>query len=220
MENNEFDEKSGQIRKLASMAPEQLVDHLSTLHKDMNGAAPNILPHVHSTAINAIQFLNSKIPQGSGGLVQDVPRGTSKSDQERWLSLHDVVNNPLSVMGHIEKNSLTPSHVEALKTVYPGLHQEMVQKMSERLGVMKMNKEEMPYKKRVQLGLFMGEPLDSTMTQPVMQTILMANAPKGKPQQVAGAQKKPSQATANSMQKLDKMYQTPGQARAASRSKD
>jgi hypothetical protein len=59
------------------------------------------------------------------------------------------------------------------------------------------------------------------MTQQTMQSIINANAPKGQapqPPQQSGTPKKVSQSTASTMEKNNKMYRTPAQARALGRS--
>lgn len=42
----------------------------------------------------------------------------------------EVVQNPMSVMNHVALGTLTNAHVEALKTVYPQIYQQMIQRVA------------------------------------------------------------------------------------------
>lgn len=211
MEESDFQSKSEPIIKLATMDPTRLSDHLAETHQSTQDVAPNIAPHVNAAAVNAVQYLSSKLPSGGPDLIQDRPQEPSVAEKKQWLDLHSIVDDPTSVLSHIEKGTLNASHVEALKTVYPDLHNEMVSKISEELGKLKSNHQEIPYPRRMQLSLLMDTPLDTTMTQPVMAAIINANAQK------APQKKTVSSSTATTQSKLNKMYQTPDQARAARR---
>jgi hypothetical protein len=212
MEDSDFQQKSAQIRQLASVPPEKLAEHLGATHQTLQNVAPNIAPHVHSTAFNAINFLNSRLPGAGNELIQDPHQEPSKAEKSQWLDLHSVVNNPLSVLDHVQNGTLNHHHVEALNTVYPDLHAEMVSKIGEQLGKLKSIGKELPYQKRLQVGMLMGSPLDSTMTPQSMQAAMMAN--RGANIQTQGKQpKKASGVELDQFNKVNEMAATPLQKR-------
>lgn len=215
MEDNEYQDKSSQIRQLASVPPEDLAEHLGKTHQVLQNVAPNIAPHVHATAFRAINFLNGKLPGNGNELAQDPEQEPSRAQKSQWLDLHSVVNNPLSVLDHVENGTLNHHHMEALTSVYPDLHQEMVSKMAEHLGDMKMKGKELPYQRRLQVGLLMGQPLDSTMTPQSMQAVMAANAGASAPSQ--GRPKKASGAELDQLNKVNEMAMTPQQKRLSSK---
>ena len=215
-ENEDYDQKANQIRNLGNMPPDQLATHLSSLHNTLEAGAPNVAPHIYTTAANAIQFLNSKLPSHGNELVQDQAPGPSQAQKRAWLDLHSAVNDPVSILDHVSKGTLTSHHVEALQSVYPDLHQEMVQKAAEQLGQLKNNDGMLPYAKRVSLSKLMGQPLDSTLTPPSYQAILAANGASG--QQAAQKQPKAKKASGVELNQIDKtnqLSQTSLQAREA-----
>src|ERR1700679_1497697 len=116
---NDYGDKSTQIRQLAGMQPDQLVDHLTNAHPNISQVAPNIAPHVFSAATNAIQFLNSKLPSHGNELPQDKAPGPSQQQKNAWLDLHKTVSDPVSVLNHVKNGTLNSHHLEALQSVYP-----------------------------------------------------------------------------------------------------
>lgn len=212
----EYKTKSNTIRQLASYPPDKLVDHLTAVHPHVATVAPGIAPHVYSAATNAIQYLNSKLPNAGNELLQDKQMPPSMAQRNAWLDLHKTVDNPLSVLDHVNKGTVHSGHIDALKSVYPDLHQEMVQKTMEHLGGMKMKGQELPYQKRLSIGKLIGMPLDSTMTQQNMQTIMQAAGPNtGPAAQGTKGPKKASGPELNEIDKVSKLSQTPEQARQA-----
>lgn len=209
MDDSDYNEKAQQIRRLSALPPDQLIDHLSKTHSGLEDIAPNITPHIHTAAANAIGFLNSKLPRVGNEMPQDTVPPVSIAQQKQWLGLHRVIDDPLSVLEHANNGTLNHSHIEALKAVYPDLHQEMVNKAQEQLG--KLNGRHIPYAKRVAIAKLAGAPLDSTMTQANMQAIQMAASPNQGPAAQAG--KKASGVELKQINKVNAIYSTPQQDR-------
>lgn len=213
MNANEYDTKAGQIRQLNGMPPDQLANGLASVHQKLSEVAPNIAPHIHTTAINAIQYLNSKLPNAGNELPMDSEEGPSKAQKSQWLQLHETVNNPLSVLDHVKNGTLGGHHVEAIKTVYPDLHQEMVNKMNEEIGALKAKGQSVPYKLRSGIAQLTGSPLDSSMTPQHMQSIMMSQMGQQMNQKASGAPKKASGSELSQINKVSGMYATAEQSR-------
>ena len=205
-------EKSGQIRQLASMPVDAFAKHLSDLHNTLDVAAPNLAPQIYATASNAVQYLNNKLPKGSQELPQDPAVSTSKAQQRNWLELHNLVNNPVKILDKINDGSLTNGQIDAIKSVYPDLHQEMSQKLIERLGKAKNDGQRLPYSKRIAISKFIGQPVDSTLSQQQMQAVIQSAAPRN-PQQGNGSGKAKTANWLSEADKVTKLYETPVEAR-------
>ena len=211
---NEYQTKSNQIRQLAALPPEKLADHLSNLHNALDGIAPEIAPHVYSTAGNAISFLNNKLPFAGNELPQDSLPEPSRAQKEAWLNLHDAISDPIGILDHVNKGTLTSHHLEALHNVYPDLHQEMSQKIVEKLGDLNLKNRKIPYSKRISLTKFLGVPIDSTLTPESMQAIIKSASPNtGPAAQEVQKPKKASGTELGQIQKVTDLYKTPDQAR-------
>ena len=209
---DDYKENASHIRQLGMMPTDDLLSHLSKQHENLEAVAPNISPHIHATALRAVQFLNSKLPQHQEfGLDQGVQ--PSKAEQNRWMELHDTVNNPLSVLEKVGNGTVGPHHIQALQAVYPDLHQEMIQRANDEMGKLKLAGKTIPYSKRVSLGILTGQPLDSTMTPQSMQAIMMSAAGNTTSQQGQPKQKKASGSELSQINKVTQMGLTPLQAR-------
>jgi len=213
MKNDGFEQKSGMIRQLAALPADQFSDHLSQVHPGIATTAPNIAPHIFSAATNAVQFLNSKLPHSGNELPFDEKSKASKGERSAWLELHDLVSDPTSVLNHVKNGTLTSHHMEAMRTVYPDLHQHMVDKINQELGGLKMKGKDVPYSKKIAISKFIGQPLDSTMTSQNMQAIINSAAPNPGPAVAAGQKGKASGTALTQINKTNSIYQTPDQHR-------
>lgn len=207
MTNEGFQEKSDQIRQLASLPPERFSEHLANLHNTLDASAPNIATHIYASANNAVQFLNSKLPKMGNELIQDKLPELSELSKNKWLKTYHAVNDPLSVLDHVDKGTLTHEHVEALRSVYPELHQDMSNQILEHLGKMKMNGKQLPSSKKLAISKFLGMPIDSSLTPQSLQAIINANAGAQKPMQPKAPQKA-SNAELSQINKVNPIYRT------------
>lgn len=224
MNNQEYDQKAQSIRQLAALPPDGMANHLTNVHPEISNIAPNIAPHIFSAASSAVQFLNSKLPSAGNELPQDHYVSPSRTQQAAWLDLHKTVSDPTSVLEKIKNQTLNQHHVEAIKTVYPDLHEEIKGKIVEQLGKQKSEGKKMPYGQRIAMAKYVGMPLDSTMTSQSMQAIMKSASGNAGPEAQASQQQqqapkgsKPSGTELTQINKVNAIYQTPGQAREVSR---
>lgn len=219
MDSNDYDKKVSDIRHLASLPGEALVDHLDESHSQLGGIAPNILPHIHLAANRALQFLNSKLPSAGNELPMDTDIKPASAQKRAWLDIHDTINDPLKVLDKIKNNTLNRHHIEALQTVYPDLHQEIIQKMQEQIGELKSKGQQIPKKQRLSISMFMGQPLDSIQTSMAMQSILKANNGAQSQNQPQGKQRKASAVELREIDQSNAMYATSLQNRQINKRK-
>ena len=210
--SDEYNKKSNQIRQLAAMPQEQLTDHLSQLHDTINSVAPNIMPHIHATAINAIQFLNSKLPTTGNQMVQDRVVPLSEVQKRQWLNLHSIVDDPIKILDHVNNGTLNNQHLELMHSIFPDIHREMADKLRLELGSLHMKNKQLPYAKRQSIAKFISEPIDSTMTQQAAQAIISSYTATTAKQQQMNKQHKASSTELTQIDKVNKMALTSTQA--------
>lgn len=129
----------------------------------------------------------------------------------------DIASQPLLVLKHAREGTLQIADLNTINTVYPGLLKKIASETYEQMIQSKTDGNAIPYKQRLSISMLTGQPLDSTMSQPIRAVIMAANAPKGPPPAPITKQKKVSKSTASVMEKSTALLQTPDQSRAASR---
>lgn len=213
MDDSGFDKKAAKIRELAGMPVEQFADHLAKTHSGLEEVAPNIAPHVHAAATDAVGYLNSKLPFVGNEMPQDAIRRISPAEKRRWLDIHEAINDPVSVLDKVANHTVRSHQVDALRAVYPDLHQDMVSQLHEQLGNLKFKDKRLPYARRLAIQKFIGQPIDSSMTPQAMQSIIRSNANQAAPESQAGAAGKTGQSQLSQINKVTGLYYTPDQKR-------
>lgn len=129
-----------------------------------------------------------------------------------------MVEQPLTVLNKVKDGTVNSQDMKTLNAVYPNLYTKLKDKLSQAL-VERADKDKLiPYKTKLGMSLFMGQPLDSTMTPQAIQAVQTAGM--NVPSQPQGGP--PPGKQHGQMAKLDKlagMYGTPLTARQQSRQK-
>ena len=190
---------------------------LQNLGGDLGHYMPEHTTALAATAATALSFLNSQRPNPTPKSPLDTKLPADPAKQAEYNRLLDIAAKPLVVMDKIKNGNLTSKEVAGLKTMYPDLYTNLVSKISDEMNTHITDGGNVPYKTRIGMSLFMGMPMDSTLTG----ASIMAAQPKNKqdqqqPQQGSGVSAK----TGNSLNKMAKGYQTPGQAREQHAQKD
>lgn len=128
------------------------------------GGAPNIGAAFNGKMTNALQFLYKAMPKPPRPRSPFAPQykfRPSDRDMHAFEQKLRVLQDPFVVFEELKNGTLTHDHMDALKTVYPQLHQQMVNKVQQSVinGV-----DPIPYAQRVKLSLLMDVPMDSSMT--------------------------------------------------------
>ncbi len=123
-----------------------------------------IAASLNDKANQAFQYIFSEMPKPASPRnifapqVKWRPSDTELSAFEQKVS---VVLNPLTVLNELENGTITKNHIDALKKVYPKMHQVLKDRIFKEAA--KGNKP-LDYSGRVKLSLLMDEPLDRTLT--------------------------------------------------------
>lgn len=161
-----------------------------------------------------VGYLNSIRPDQTPALPFDPPM-KSKQQEYQYDQALTIAVDPLSILGKVKNGRLTPSQVSAIQTMYPEVYGYLKQEMTSKIAKAQFDKTLIPPTARRSMAVFMGTPLDTTMTPVSIQNVqamyAKQRAASQQQQADAGSPKK-------STSKLDKMAQgaqTDSQALAA-----
>lgn len=159
-----------------------------------------------ASTTRAMQYLQSIKPQPfrSSPLDKEIP--PSKAEMARYNRALDIAQEPTIVLKHIKEGTLQANDVQDLVNLYPSLYNQYVSKLTNEITAMQGADVDIPYKTRMNLSLFMGQPLDTTMLPSSIQ------AAQPIPQPPPPQNQKPSQSAAKAMEKSHKQYMTPLQS--------
>lgn len=154
----------GEVKQpLDAPAPKQLGPNLNAANAlETHNPDQNMLLQSAKGRIN--NYLNSVRPMPDSKLPFDA--ATKDPQKERqYNKVLDMANQPLSVLNHIKDGSLTPEQVKHFSNMYPELYNHLSKKLTERVTKAQMDKETPPpAKTRQAMSLFLGSPLDSSMS--------------------------------------------------------
>lgn len=183
---------------------------------EIGGSTAHYLPDhgqaLGEKAASAVNYLNSLKPSTAKANPLDGDVKPSKVAEGAYNNALNIAEQPLIVLEHISKGTLTPEDLVHLDHLYPGLHQRMIQKLTAEVANTMSKGEIIPYKVRLGMSMLMGQPLDSTMTPQAIQ----ATQPQAQPMPQPEARAKHSMTALNKMSAMD---MTPQQSREASRLK-
>ncbi len=153
------------------------------------------------------KYLESIKPSqtATGPLNSPVP--PSQQQQASYNRQVHLVEQPLSIIEHVKNGSLLPQDLQTLSTVYPKLYAKLQGSIMEHIIDVKTDNKTVPYHSRISLSQFLGQPMDTTMTQGAMLAAIQANTPKV-PQEPPGKAKKPSKPSLAQQEKLNGMFET------------
>lgn len=122
--------------------------------------APRTANAFQSVAVRAAQYLAAQAPHRRGQTTimphLDEPR-ISQTDEKKYLLVAHAVHDPVSVLHDMGQGRATRAQIDALKTVYPKLYGELVQRLQERLAD---RTQPLAYEQRKQLALLFGAAAD------------------------------------------------------------
>lgn len=199
MPSKEDRQKLEKIINTYQNAPEHLLELT-------NGQVGHYLPGhqaaLTQTAAQSVQYLAKLKPQPYKPGPLDKPIEPSQAQLDRYHRALDIANQPALVMQHIKNGTLQISDLQDLKTMYPALYNSFSQRLTTEINNNVSEENHIPYKTRIGLSLFLGQPIDTTMSP---QSIMSA-------QPVPPPPKAPAAAKTKDLAKGAKSAQTPEQA--------
>lgn len=200
---------------------EGLKKHIDDLHMNpekilqvggsLSGAMPLHSGMIAAKAANATSYLSALKPKGNQLAPLDKITPPSKIDEMNYHRQAEIAEQPLSVLNRVKNGTVSPSDIQTLQTLYPAIHQSIMNKTFEKVADAKQSGVLLPHKQRMGLSSLMG-PLDFTQTPQASQAIIQSAAGNTASQSQGNQKKQKSGATAatlKQMDKVDEMSQTP-----------
>lgn len=185
---------------------------------DNNHSVPEYNTAFAATASRVVQYLASLKPDTKPKNPLDRERPANAFEKSAYNRAMDIAEQPLVVLKAIKDGRITPKDIVALRTMYPSLYNNLSKKMLDNVTNSVHKGEIIPYGTRMGLSLFLGQPLDSTMTPSAIMAAQGANqASNQKREAQEQPQRAPSAASMKGLSKLPATAQTPGQQREAAR---
>lgn len=184
---------------------------LTTVGNEAGHYMPDHGTALAQTATQAVSYLNSIRPNTDRKNPLDakpIPSSTAKAQYDRALA---IAAQPLVTLQHLQNGSLTSQDLIHLKNMYPAALASMQSAVSKEMMNAVSKGVTIPYKTKLGLSLFMGQALDSSMTQQgiVSAQPVSKGANSQQPQQ--GTINKPKRGTAV-LSKIPNQFRTPGQS--------
>lgn len=189
---------------------------LNALDK-ITGKVGHYLPE-HGDAMNQmsqniVSYLQGQKPTIPKTGILDSITPISPADKAQYNRTLDIAQQPLVILNHIKQGTLTPKDVQDMRMMYPALYSKLTQTLMSNVIEHTSKGKQVAYKTRLGLTLFLGQPMDSTLTQGA----ILGAQPM--PRQSNQPNTSPSAAKTKELNKMPSMSQTPGQAREAQKQK-
>lgn len=183
---------------------------------DTGGDVPHYLPETGTILAqrggSAVQYLNSLRPEPKQISPLDRPLPPTEDQKMNFKNALEIAEQPLVVMDKIKSGTLTEHDMVHLNNLYPALVQKFRGQLTANLMEAAEKGTYVPYKTRMGLSLFLGQPLDSTMLPESIQAAQLSEFTAA-PSQQSGQPAAPIKHKTAALNKLAPMYATGSQAR-------
>ncbi len=160
----------------------------------------------------ALGYLQSIKPQPFKPSPLDKPIDPSKAEMARYNRALEIAQQPAVVLQHVKDGTIQANDIKDLGAMYPGLYKKMAGDLSIKMTDAASKGIAIPYKTKIGLSLFLGQPLDTTMTPSSIQSAQSVFMPKSGTQLPNMGSQQPKSGNLDKLGKNIKSYQTPNQA--------
>lgn len=188
----------------------------------MNSSNPvgHYMPDTNSamsaTVGRAVQYLQGIRPKVDQPTPLDLPLKPSRAANSDYIRQLAIVQQPAMVMDHIATGDLTHNDIMTLHTVYPSAYQRMASKVSDQLIKQAQGDKPIPYATKQALSLFMGQPLESSLS-PMNIMAAQSSGASESPQQPQAPEMTKKKVPSTAKITFGQMSQTTSQAREQAR---
>lgn len=153
---------------------EKLDKAVEELQKNPNGVFANndselgyYMPEVQAgvamASTRALQYLQTLRPskEQPGPLNTKIP--PTPGAQARYERALAIGQNPIVVLNNIKEGTLLETDLKDMGAMYPGLYKHLTTQLTDDMVKAQSEDKLIPYKTRMGLSLFLGQPLDTTM---------------------------------------------------------
>ncbi len=183
--NQRFQELSDFLSE-PNRAVERIGRNLDGLHE----VFPKIAEQMAIKGMVAARYLHDQAPRPlTERAAMSGKWKPSDAELTSWAKKVAAVNDPTELLRELEAGRLSIDTVEAVKTVYPKLYEQIVLQIAEEIPELR---EKLPYNDRVQLSILFNLPVEETMRNDfVMAMQQVAAADKMAAQQMQAPQQRP-----------------------------
>jgi len=179
---------------------------------NVGGKLSHYMPE-HATALTAtaqaaVNYLNSQKPTEMQAGVLDRKLSPSPMAEANYRAALEVAESPLSVLARTKNGTLNPMHINHLKNLYPALFPNIVHTVTDAMLSHLSGDGTVPFSMRSGLSTLIGQPMDSTFTQPSIAAAQATFIPPQMPQAASGTKRGTSK-----LGKAAELHQTPSEAR-------
>jgi hypothetical protein len=204
--------------KLDKLVTENIKDPSRLLAMNDNNPVLEYNGPYAATSARAVAYLSQLKPKTEPTNPLDSKRVPSKSEQATYNRALGIAQQPLVTLKYIQDGTLTRQDMQALQTIYPSLHAQLVNQVTQQMVNTLARGKSIPYSTRKSLSTFIGQPLDSTLTpQSIQAAQPVSEQPQQQPQQ-GGQSKPPSASSMKGLEKGVSANRTPSQARGLEQS--
>lgn len=196
----------GKLDKLVSEY-QQNPDKMLTLGD--NNPVPEYGQAFAQTTARAVSYLSTLKPDNNPKLPLDAKVKPNAFQVAAYNRALDTAQQPLIVLNRIKEGTLTPQDLVTVKTIYPKLYDRLSQRLTDQIIDQMSKGQQIPYKTRLGLALFLGQPLDSTMT-PEAIVAAQTKSTGAQPETATQPGSKPKHSM-NALTKMSDQYKTPDQ---------
>ncbi len=137
-------------------------NHITAIAKAVNPNDPNTAMALNQSGSNVLNYLYNQMPKAPTGPVPFQASWQPTPQQlKAFTSQVAVAADPFVVLDKLGDGSLNQNHVQALKALYPSIYTKLVDQIKQE--GMKKNAAKLPYSKKIQLSLLLGEKLDPSL---------------------------------------------------------
>lgn len=195
------------------------LDKLVAAHRDEpaatvagnDGDLGHYLPQ-HQVALaqystQALKYLQSIEPQPfrTGPLDKEIP--PTPAQEARYDRAKTIAIQPSFVLQQVKDGTIIPTDIIDLKSMFPAVYNDMAQKIQANMIDMHDKDKLIPYRTKIGISMFLGQPLDASMSP---DSIMSAQPAPKQPQQPQAPQGK--KGSTKELGKSNSTYMTPNQA--------
>jgi len=148
------------LSQAAALAPEQVLNATGNLGSYM----PEHAEAMGEAVARQVAYINSIRPaQDAPGVLDEAPK-LNKVQTSSFNRALTIIEQPLVVLQHVKQGTLTPADVSTIKATHPHFYASLGQKLINQMIDMKDRGEAIPYSTRLSMSLFLGMPLDASIT--------------------------------------------------------
>jgi len=167
-----YEQVAGRIAQVAAN-PAALADHTAGAIGQVAQGAPNVAQAMAAKVQNAVQVIQQKLPPPPSSQATLIPRiRQAPNDSARAALLRGVRGtDAVQTINDLKSGRLSTDQVDVFKSVSPELYKQKQQELTEGYAALVSKGKDLTYEKRIELGKFLGKPVDPTMAPRFIRTV-------------------------------------------------